>query len=89
MIKAKNQPTKGVIVYIHGGGLMFGKANDLSPQYIDILTEHYDLYQCYRLLPEVIYIASSRMSTHHFCRHFNHNILIALFLPLGYHQVHI
>lgn len=37
IIKAKNQPTKGVIVYIHGGGLMFGKANDLSPQYIDIL----------------------------------------------------
>ncbi|MGO4090969.1 alpha/beta hydrolase, partial [Staphylococcus aureus] len=30
IIKAKNQPTKGVIVYIHGGGLMFGKANDLS-----------------------------------------------------------
>ena len=39
---------------IHGGGLMFGKANDLSPQYIDILTEHYDLIQLsYRLLPEV------------------------------------
>lgn len=36
IIKAKNQPTKGAIVYIHGGGLMFGKANDLSPQYIDI-----------------------------------------------------
>lgn len=33
IIKAKNQPTKGAIVYIHGGGLMFGKANDLSPQY--------------------------------------------------------
>ncbi len=33
---------------------MFGKANDLSPQYIDILTEHYDLIQLsYRLLPEV------------------------------------
>ena len=43
IIKAKHQPTKGAIVYIHGGGLMFGKANDLSPQYIDILTEHYDL----------------------------------------------
>ncbi|HEE8755120.1 alpha/beta hydrolase [Staphylococcus aureus] len=54
IIKAKNQPTKGAIVYIHGGGLMFGKANDLSPQYIDILTEHYDLIQLsYRLLPEV------------------------------------
>ena len=37
IIKAKNQPTKGAIVYIHGGGLMFGKANDLSPQYIDCL----------------------------------------------------
>ncbi|WP_188363515.1 alpha/beta hydrolase, partial [Staphylococcus aureus] len=54
IIKAKHQPTKGAIVYIHGGGLMFGKANDLSPQYIDILTEHYDLIQLsYRLLPEV------------------------------------
>lgn len=25
IIKAKNQPTKGAIVYIHGGGLMFVK----------------------------------------------------------------
>ena len=52
IIKAKHQPTKGAIV-IHGGGLMFGKANDLSPQYIDILTEHYDLIQLSYRLPEV------------------------------------
>ena len=36
IIKAKNQPTKGAIVYIHGGGLMFGKANDLSLSLIHI-----------------------------------------------------
>ncbi|MCG9803372.1 alpha/beta hydrolase [Staphylococcus argenteus] len=54
IIKAKKQPTKGAIVYIHGGGLMFGNANDLSQQYIDILTEQYDLVQLsYRLSPEV------------------------------------
>ena len=53
LLKQKST-NKGAIVYIHGGGLMFGKANDLSPQYIDILTEHYDLIQLsYRLLPEV------------------------------------
>ncbi|OMH96934.1 alpha/beta hydrolase [Staphylococcus argenteus] len=54
IIKAKKQPTKGAIVYIHGGGLMFGNSNDLSQQYIDILTEQYDLVQLsYRLSPEV------------------------------------
>ncbi len=89
IIKAKNQPTKGAIVYIHGGGLMFGKANDLSPQYIDILTEHYDLIQLsYRLVPEVSLDCIIVIESHHLMR-FNHNILISLFLPLADHQVHI
>ena len=72
-----------------GGGLMFGKANDLSPQYIDILTEHYDLIQLsYRLLPEVsldciiedVYASFDAIQSQY------SNCPI---LPLADHQVHI
>ena len=52
--------------HIHGGGLMFGKANDLSPQYIDILTEHYDLIQLIVYYQKQALIASSMTSSSSF-----------------------
>jgi acetyl esterase/lipase len=39
-ITAKQDDVKGVIVYYHGGGLIFGQPNDLEQAYIDILTEN-------------------------------------------------
>ncbi|MBO1198744.1 alpha/beta hydrolase [Staphylococcus simiae] len=53
IIKATTQPPKGIIVYYHGGGLVFGKPNDLPQDYLDILTQHYDvILASYRLAPE-------------------------------------
>ncbi|MBA1353053.1 MULTISPECIES: alpha/beta hydrolase [Staphylococcus] len=53
MIKAKNQNPKGIIIYFHGGGLIFGQPNDLPQDYIDILSESYHLIMVsYRLAPE-------------------------------------
>ena len=52
-ITAKQDDVKGVIVYYHGGGLIFGQPNDLEQAYIDILTENYHLILVsYRLAPE-------------------------------------
>lgn len=53
IIEAKNPSAKGVILYFHGGGLIFGQSNDLPQDYIDILTENYHLVLVsYRLAPE-------------------------------------
>ncbi|AVL76861.1 MULTISPECIES: alpha/beta hydrolase [Staphylococcus] len=53
IIAAKNQSPKGVIMYFHGGGLIFGQPNDLPQAYIDILSESYHLIMVsYRLAPE-------------------------------------
>src|SRR5699024_8039745 len=53
IIAAKNQSPKGVIMYFHGGGLIFGQPNDLPQAYIDILSESYYLIMVsYRLAPE-------------------------------------
>ena len=68
---------------------MFGKANDLSPQYIDILTEHYDLIQLsYRLLPEVSLdcIIDDIFTSFDAIQSQYSNCPI---LPLADHQVHI
>ncbi|MCD8917436.1 alpha/beta hydrolase [Staphylococcus gallinarum] len=52
-ITANQDDVKGVIVYYHGGGLIFGQPNDLEQAYIDILTENYHLILVsYRLAPE-------------------------------------
>src|SRR5699024_5830736 len=49
----KNQNPKGIIIYFHGGGLIFGQPNDLPQDYIDILSESYHLIMVsYRLAPE-------------------------------------
>lgn len=50
--QAKNQP-KGVILYFHGGGLIFGQSDDLNKDYIDLLTEDFTVISAdYRLAPE-------------------------------------
>lgn len=49
---AKNK-AKGIILYFHGGGLIFGQPDDLPKSYIDILTEDYIFISAdYRLAPE-------------------------------------
>ena len=53
VIESKNEHPQGVIIYFHGGGLIFGQRDDLPQAYIDILTESYHLVLVsYRLAPE-------------------------------------
>lgn len=53
VIEAKNKHAKGVITYFHGGGLIFGSPDDLSQNYIDLLTQDFHLVLAsYRLAPE-------------------------------------
>lgn len=53
IIKTKSKNPKGVIIYFHGGGLIFGQPNDLPQDYIEILTESYHVaLVSYRLAPE-------------------------------------
>ncbi|MCG7337968.1 alpha/beta hydrolase [Staphylococcus sp. ACRSN] len=53
VISAKKENAKGVIVYYHGGGLIFGQPDDLAPEYINLLTNDYHLVLAsYRLAPE-------------------------------------
>jgi len=50
----KSAPSKGTIVYFHGGGLIFGHRDDLPDVYVSMLTEHgYGLLTLdYPLAPE-------------------------------------
>ena len=42
-----------MLVYFHGGGLIFGQRDDLQREYIDVITQYYHLLTVdYRLLPE-------------------------------------
>ena len=53
VIEAQNKHAKGVITYFHGGGLIFGSPDDLSQNYIDLLTQDFHLVLAsYRLAPE-------------------------------------
>ncbi|MES3705188.1 hypothetical protein ABFE52_05295 [Staphylococcus ureilyticus] len=62
IIAAKSQSPKGVIMYFHGGGLIFGQPNDLPQAYIDILSESYHLIMVsYRLAQKVILIRLLKM----------------------------
>lgn len=50
---SKNEHKAGIIVYFHGGGLIFGTKNDLPREYIDEITNNFDLLSVnYRLIPE-------------------------------------
>lgn len=49
---AQNEP-KGIILYFHGGGLIFGQPDDLPQAYVDLLTEDFTIISAdYRLAPE-------------------------------------
>ncbi|MDG0857728.1 alpha/beta hydrolase [Staphylococcus equorum] len=53
VIEAKNNNPKGIIIYFHGGGLIFGDAYDLAQPYIDVLSQDFHLVLAsYRLAPE-------------------------------------
>lgn len=53
--KPAHQP-KGVIVYYHGGGLIFGTPDDLPIEIKEILTQNFYLVEApYRLAPEASY----------------------------------
>ncbi|WP_414048940.1 alpha/beta hydrolase [Macrococcus animalis] len=42
-----------VLIYFHGGGLIFGQRNDLPREYVDVITQYFNLITVdYRLLPE-------------------------------------
>lgn len=50
---SNNKESLGTLIYFHGGGLIFGEYDDLPKEYIDVLTEQFDvLLVSYRLLPE-------------------------------------
>ncbi|HIW38159.1 MAG TPA: alpha/beta hydrolase, partial [Candidatus Jeotgalicoccus stercoravium] len=43
----------GTLIYLHGGGLVFGEKTDLPLEYLDILRSRFDvLLADYRLAPE-------------------------------------
>ncbi|CAD2076520.1 alpha/beta hydrolase [Phocicoccus pinnipedialis] len=45
--------SNGLMIYLHGGGLIFGSKDDLPKEYISILVEKFDLLSVnYRLVPE-------------------------------------
>ena len=53
IIEATGAQAKGVVVYYHGGGLIFGQPNDLPQAYQDLITTDYHLVMVsYRLAPE-------------------------------------
>lgn len=53
VIEAKTNSPKGIIIYFHGGGLIFGDAHDLAQPYIDVLSQNFHLVLAsYRLAPE-------------------------------------
>ena len=53
IIEATGSQAKGVVVYYHGGGLIFGQPNDLPQAYQDLITTDYHLVMLsYRLAPE-------------------------------------
>lgn len=53
IIEATTSQAKGVVIYYHGGGLIFGQPNDLPQAYQDIITTDYHLVcLSYRLAPE-------------------------------------
>lgn len=51
--KSKNEHSNKTIVYFHGGGLIFGTKNDLPNEYVNLITEEFNLFSVnYRLVPE-------------------------------------
>ncbi|MCS4485909.1 alpha/beta hydrolase [Staphylococcus americanisciuri] len=45
-----------ILVYFHGGGLIFGQRDDLPNTYIEVITQYYNLLTVdYRLLPEATF----------------------------------
>lgn len=54
LYRAKTESSKGVLLYYHGGGLLYGNRNDLPNLHIDMLTKAgYSIFAFdYRLAPE-------------------------------------
>lgn len=58
-----------VLIYFHGGGLIFGQRDDLPQAYIDVITQYYHLLTVdYRLLPEADFqdILADLQHIHHY-----------------------